>query len=48
LGDAIARMAGDATLRADSGALARRRAVERYGAERLLGDTDALYRELLA
>ena len=48
LGDAIARMAGDAAARASSGALARPSALERYGAERLLSDTDALYRELLA
>jgi glycosyltransferase involved in cell wall biosynthesis len=48
LASALVRMAGDAGRRRDFGQAARRRAVGRYGAERLLGDVDALYRELTA
>jgi glycosyltransferase involved in cell wall biosynthesis len=48
LADGILCMAGDAEYRERCGRAARERAVGRYGAERLLGDTDALYRELLA
>ncbi len=48
LAGALLRLAGDAQLRQRCGKAARRRALERYGAERLLGDVDALYRELIA
>jgi glycosyltransferase involved in cell wall biosynthesis len=48
LAGALLRMAGDARLRQSCGAAARRRATGRYGAERLLGDVDALYGELVA
>jgi glycosyltransferase involved in cell wall biosynthesis len=48
LANSLLRMAGDARLRQSCGAAARRRATGRYGAERLLGDVDALYRELVA
>jgi glycosyltransferase involved in cell wall biosynthesis len=46
--DALVRMATDAGLRARSGRAAQRRVLSRYGAERLLGDIDALYGELTA
>lgn len=42
----ILRMAGDAALRERCGRAARERSLNRYGAERLLGDIDSLYREL--
>jgi glycosyltransferase involved in cell wall biosynthesis len=48
LAGALLRMAGDDALRQSLGRAARRRTLERYGAERLLGDVDALYRELIA
>jgi glycosyltransferase involved in cell wall biosynthesis len=48
LAEGMLRMAGDAGRRESYGRAARRRAIERYGAERLLGDTDELYRELVA
>ncbi len=47
LGDAIARLAGDRDLRLRLGRAARGRALARYSAERLVADTDDLYRELL-
>lgn len=43
---ALLRMAGDPALRADRGRAARRRALDRYGAARLIRDIDALYGEL--
>jgi len=46
LASGILRMAGDRGLRERCGRAARERALGRYGAERLLGDIDALYREL--
>jgi glycosyltransferase involved in cell wall biosynthesis len=48
LADALLLMAVDPARRRSCGRAARRRALDRYGAERLLGDVDALYRELLA
>ncbi|HET7485759.1 MAG TPA: glycosyltransferase [Solirubrobacterales bacterium] len=48
LAAAILRLAADAGLRERYGLAARRRAIERYGAERLLDDVDGLYRELVA
>jgi glycosyltransferase involved in cell wall biosynthesis len=48
LAEGLLSMAGDAERRESRGRAARRRAIDRYGAERLLGDTDALYRELVA
>jgi glycosyltransferase involved in cell wall biosynthesis len=45
---ALLRMAGDTELLARRGAAARQRALDRYGAERLIADVDALYRELAA
>jgi len=48
LASALLRMAGDPELRASCGNAARPRAIDRYGAERLLSDVDALYGELLA
>jgi glycosyltransferase involved in cell wall biosynthesis len=48
LADALLALAGDESLRQGLGRAARRRAIGRYGAERLLGDVDALYSELLA
>ena len=48
LAEAMLLMAGDAGRRESYGRAARRRAVERYGAKRLLGDTEELYRELIA
>ena len=46
LASGILRMAGDGDLRERCGRAARERALGRYGAERLIGDIDALYREL--
>ena len=43
----IERMAGDPDLRAAMGQRAREHAMSRYSAERLVGDIDSLYRELL-
>jgi glycosyltransferase involved in cell wall biosynthesis len=48
LAGAIVEMAADAQRRQTCGLAARRRALDRYGADRLLGDVDALYRELTA
>jgi glycosyltransferase involved in cell wall biosynthesis len=48
LADAIARLAGDATLRQRLGAAARERVVDRFSQERIAADTVALYRSLLA
>jgi glycosyltransferase involved in cell wall biosynthesis len=48
LADGLVLIAGDPRLRRDRGRAARRRALGRYGAERLLNDVDALYRELVA
>jgi glycosyltransferase involved in cell wall biosynthesis len=48
LAEAMVLMAGDAVRRESCGRAARRRAIDRYGAERLLADTDELYRELVA
>jgi glycosyltransferase involved in cell wall biosynthesis len=48
LASALVEMAADGERRVRFGAAARSRAIGRYGADRLLGDTDALYRELLA
>jgi glycosyltransferase involved in cell wall biosynthesis len=48
LAEAMLRMAADAGRRQSYGRAAHRRAIDRYGAERLLGDTDELYRELVA
>lgn len=48
LASAIVEMAADAQGRERYGRAARQRALGRYGAERLLGDIDALYRELVA
>jgi glycosyltransferase involved in cell wall biosynthesis len=48
LAAALVRMASDAELRARCAAAARRRSLSRYGAERLIADIDALYRELSA
>jgi glycosyltransferase involved in cell wall biosynthesis len=45
LAGAIAEMAADPQRRERSGRAARQRALSRYGAERLIGDIDALYRE---
>lgn len=47
LADGVLMMAGDAEERERRGRAARERALGRYGAERLLADVDALYRELL-
>jgi glycosyltransferase involved in cell wall biosynthesis len=47
LASALLRMAGDAEQRETFGRAARRRAIGRYGAERLLGDIDSLYGELV-
>jgi glycosyltransferase involved in cell wall biosynthesis len=46
LAGALVAMAGDEARRRSLGRAARARAIERYGAERLLRDVDALYREL--
>jgi glycosyltransferase involved in cell wall biosynthesis len=43
----IERLAGDPGLRAAMGRRAREHAMSRYSAERLVGDIDSLYRELL-
>ena len=48
LASAIVEMAGDAGRRERCGRVARRHALDRYGAQRLLSDVDALYRELVA
>ena len=48
LGAALAQMHADAEAREAAGLLARAHVLTRYGADRLLGDVDALYRELLA
>lgn len=47
LADALLAMAGDEARRSSCGRAARRRATDRYGAERLLSDIDTLYRELV-
>jgi glycosyltransferase involved in cell wall biosynthesis len=47
LAGALLSMAGDPDRRRVSGAAARRRALARFGADRLLGDVDALYREVV-
>ena len=48
LAAALVELARDPARRDAMGAAARERALGRYGAERLLGDVDALYRELAA
>jgi glycosyltransferase involved in cell wall biosynthesis len=48
LADALVSLATDPARRAAMGDAARARALGRYGAERLLGDIDGLYRELAA
>jgi glycosyltransferase involved in cell wall biosynthesis len=48
LAGALTRIAAEEGLRASLGANARERALARFGAARLIGDVDALYRELLA
>ena len=48
LASAMVEMAADAQRRERCGRAARQRALGRYGADRLLGDIDALYRELVA
>jgi glycosyltransferase involved in cell wall biosynthesis len=48
LAAALVRMAGEPELRRSCGLAASRRACERYGAARLIGDVDALYTELAA
>jgi glycosyltransferase involved in cell wall biosynthesis len=48
LGAALARLAADADLRAAYGEAGRARVVPRYQVDRLVDDTDALYRELLS
>ena len=47
LADALERLAADRDLRARFGEHGRKRVVPRYRVERLVDDTDALYRELL-
>ncbi|MDP9344650.1 MAG: glycosyltransferase, partial [Actinomycetota bacterium] len=47
LGSAIAALAADPDRRRTCGAAAQRHVLARYRAERLVGDIDALYRELL-
>jgi glycosyltransferase involved in cell wall biosynthesis len=47
LAGAMVEMAADAQRREECGRAARQRALGRYGAARLLGDVDALYRELV-
>lgn len=47
LASAMVEMAADAERREEFGRAARRRALDRYGADRLLGDIDELYRELV-
>jgi glycosyltransferase involved in cell wall biosynthesis len=46
--EALARLAADPELRGRLGAAGRRLAVDRFGAARLLSDTEALYEELAA
>ncbi|HZK15193.1 MAG TPA: glycosyltransferase [Solirubrobacterales bacterium] len=46
--DALVRIASDAERRTRSGSATQRRALSRYGAERLLSDVDRLYGELTA
>ena len=48
LADRLARLAADGELRRRMGAAGRARVVERYSVQRLLGDMDSFYRELLA
>ena len=48
LGEAIAAMASDAQRRDEMGLAAREHVRTRFSAERLVGDIDSLYRELLA
>jgi glycosyltransferase involved in cell wall biosynthesis len=48
LGSGMARLAADRELRRKMGAAARVRMLDRYAAERLIADIDALYTELLA
>jgi glycosyltransferase involved in cell wall biosynthesis len=48
MADRLARLAGDSELRARMGAAGRERVLERYSVERLLDDTDRLYRSLLS
>jgi glycosyltransferase involved in cell wall biosynthesis len=48
LADALLHMGADAERRESFGRAARQRAIGRYGAERLLGDINALYSELTA
>jgi glycosyltransferase involved in cell wall biosynthesis len=48
LASAMVEMAGDPQRREECGRAARRRALGRYGADRLLGDIDSLYRELVS
>lgn len=48
LASAMVELAADAQRREWCGRAARRRALGRYGADRLLGDIDELYRELVA
>ncbi len=47
LASGMERLAGDPNLRKTMGARAREHAMSRYSAERLVGDIDSLYRELL-
>jgi glycosyltransferase involved in cell wall biosynthesis len=47
LGDALGALAADADRRGEMGSAARRHVRERYAAERLLGDVDRLYTELV-
>jgi glycosyltransferase involved in cell wall biosynthesis len=47
LANAMVEMAADPQRREECGRAARRRALGRYGADRLLGDVDALYQELV-
>lgn len=47
LAGGIERLAGDPELRKAMGARAREHAITRYSADRLVGDIDSLYRELL-
>ena len=48
LAAALVELAGDRELRRRLGAAGREHVSARFGAQRLLGDIDALYRELLA
>jgi glycosyltransferase involved in cell wall biosynthesis len=47
LAERLVRLASDPGLRARMGAAGRERVVPRYRVERLIGDVDGLYRELL-